>query len=76
MAAVATSERRAFVAGPPLAERSASRLFEPVDGDGVSFEDRIWEDLMATNRAECPVCGGRMHRESGCSSCGAEIAPA
>jgi hypothetical protein len=76
MAAVATSERPVFVTDPPVAERSAPRLFEPVGGSGVSFEDAIlgvWEDLVAANRAECPVCGGRMHRESGCESCGSEL---
>ena len=72
MSAVATGERKAFLTHPPRAERSAPRLFEPAGGDGVSLEDKIlgiWEDLIATARAECPVCGGQLHRDSGCEGC-------
>jgi hypothetical protein len=77
VSAVATSGREAFLTHPPTAERSAPRLFEPAGGREVSLEDSIlgvWEDLVATARAECPVCGGRLHRESGCEACGSELA--
>ena len=76
MSPVATSPRETFLAHPPTAVRSAPRLFEPAGGHEVSLEDSIlgvWEDLAATARAECPVCGGRLHRDSGCESCGAEL---
>lgn len=76
MSAVATGERKAFLTHPPRAERSAPRLFESADGHGVSLEDSIlgiWEDLIATARAECPVCGGRLHRDFGCDACGSEL---
>ena len=76
MAAVATGAREAFLTHPPRAERSAPRLFEPAGGHEVSLEDSIlgvWEDLVATARAECPVCGGRLRRDSGCESCGTEL---
>ena len=76
MSAVATSFRETFLAQPPAAERSAQRLFEPARGHEVSLEDSIlgvWEDLIATARAECPVCGGRMHRDLGCDACGSEL---
>ena len=76
MGAVATSARETFLAHPPTAERSAPRLFEPAGGGEVSLEESIlgvWEDLMTAARAECPVCGGRLHRDSGCESCGTEL---
>ena len=76
MAAIATSAREAFLTHPPAAERSAPRLFEPAGGHEVSLEDSIlgvWEDLVATARAECPVCGGALRRDSGCEACGSEL---
>ena len=76
MSAVATSARETFLAHPPAAERSAPRLFEPAGGHEVSLEDAIlgvWEDLIATARAECPVCGGQLHRDFGCDACGSEL---
>jgi hypothetical protein len=76
MPPVATSEREAFLANPPTAERSAPRLFEPAGGHEVSLEDSIlgiWEDLVATARAECPVCGGHLGRDSACGSCGSRL---
>jgi hypothetical protein len=76
VAAVATGEREASLTHPPAAERSAPRLFEPTGGREVSLEDSIlgvWEDLVATARAECPVCGGPLRRDTGCELCGAEL---
>ena len=76
MSALATSFRETFLAHPPTAERSAPRLFEPPGGHEVTLEDSIlgvWEDLLATARAECPVCGGHLRRDSGCESCGTEL---
>ena len=69
MAAIATGERPVYVTDPPAAARSVPRLFEP---GGVSLEEsilRTWEDLKGSSRAECPVCGGRMHLAPGCESC-------
>ena len=74
MSATATRERAGILIDPPATERSAQRLFEP-HGDGVTFEDLIlerWEDLAAVGSAECPVCGGRIHRD-GCADCGSEL---
>lgn len=75
MSAVATRRRSPFVIDPPMAERSAQRLFEPRTG-GVSLEDsilRIWEDLVDVGSAECPVCGGRLRAAVGCESCGSAL---
>jgi hypothetical protein len=74
VSAIATRERAGILIDPPATERSAQRLFEPPGGE-VTFEDLIlgrWEDLSATGRAECPVCGGRMHSAS-CEDCGSEL---
>ena len=49
------------------------RLFEP---HGLTLEDVVlgaWEDLVAGNPAECPVCGGKMRAASGCGACGADL---
>jgi hypothetical protein len=70
-AAVATEP---ILAERPPAEAPASRLFEP---GGSTLEDvvlGVWEDLVTTGRAECPVCGGSIRRPAGCESCGTEIA--
>jgi tRNA(Ile2) C34 agmatinyltransferase TiaS len=56
-----------------MTERSAQRLFEP---KGLTLEDTIlgaWEDLLAGDPAECPVCGGAMRVAGGCHSCGADL---
>jgi hypothetical protein len=48
------------------------RLFD----DGLTLEVRIlgaWEALVAEGQSACPVCGGSMAAESGCSDCGAEL---
>jgi hypothetical protein len=50
------------------------RLF---DAGGRTLEDLIlerWDELIASGRAECPVCGGRLHAASGCDGCGSELA--
>lgn len=76
MPAVATGPRETFLAHPPTAEHLAPRLFEPADGHEVTLEDSIlsvWEDLVATASAECPVCGGHLRRDTGCESCGSEL---
>jgi hypothetical protein len=76
MAALATRDPATDVADRPAAEHSeAQRLFQPRP-DGVSLEDRVlgvWEELAGDGRAECPVCGGRLHAASGCGDCGAEL---
>jgi hypothetical protein len=49
---------------------------QPLFDDGVTLEDRIlrvWEDLVAEGRADCPVCGGSMTAGSGCRDCGAAL---
>ena len=69
MGAVATQPRPASLTDPPAAER----LFEP---GGLTLEDSIlgvWEDLSGEGRAECPVCGGRMHAAQGCQGCGSDL---
>jgi hypothetical protein len=74
VSAIATRERAGILIDPPATERLAPRLFEP-QGGGVTFEELIlerWEDLAATESAECPVCGGRMRRD-GCDGCGSEL---
>lgn len=73
MPATATASRNDALAEPPATGRSASRLFEPGD---VTLEAAIlgvWEDLTASGRAECPVCGGRLGAADGCDGCGAEL---
>lgn len=73
MGAVATQPRSAFLADPPATEHSAERLFEP---HGLTLEDTVlgvWEDLAGEGRAECPVCGGRMHAAEPCEGCGSEL---
>jgi hypothetical protein len=76
VSAVATPARqRASVERPSAPERSAQRLIEPRAG-GASLEDRIlaaWEDLAGAASAECPVCGGRMKRTTGCEECGSVL---
>ena len=42
----------------------------------MTLEDlvlRVWDDLIAEGRAECPVCGGSMSVPTGCESCGTEL---
>jgi tRNA(Ile2) C34 agmatinyltransferase TiaS len=49
------------------------RLFEP---HGSTLEDVVlgaWEDLVAGDPAECPVCGGSMRGAGGCRSCGSDL---
>ncbi len=49
------------------------RLFEP---HGLTLEDVVlgaWEDLVAGDPAECPVCGGSMRIAGGCRSCGSDL---
>ena len=73
MSAVATSERTVLVDETPAAPRSAPRLFQPGE---ISLEDVVlgtWEGLARSGRAECPVCGGRIARETGCEGCGSEL---
>jgi hypothetical protein len=63
----------AAVAERPPAERPALRLFEP---SGSSLEDAIlgaWEDLVASGRTDCPVCGGTLRAASGCDNCGSDL---
>jgi hypothetical protein len=50
----------------------AARLFE---AGARSLEDVVlerWDELVASGRAECPVCGGDIHAASGCDGCGSE----
>jgi hypothetical protein len=58
---------------PPADEAFGSRLFQPA---GSTLEDLVlgaWEDLLAGNSAECPVCRGRMRMAGGCESCGSDL---
>jgi hypothetical protein len=50
-----------------------SRLFEP---QGGTLEDailRVWDDLLATSCADCPVCGGTVAGAGRCEGCGSEL---
>ena len=70
MAAVATAPSETTVA---RSDRAA-RLFE---AGGRTLEDLVlerWDELIASGRAECPVCGGRLHAAGGCDGCGSELA--
>jgi hypothetical protein len=54
-------------------EYRAARLFE---AGARSLEDVVlerWDELVASGRAECPVCGGYIHAASGCDGCGSEL---
>jgi hypothetical protein len=69
--AVATRERT--LVERPQPARRPSRLFEP---GGATLEDsilRLWDELVAAGRVECPVCGGAMSAPGGCEGCGAEL---
>jgi tRNA(Ile2) C34 agmatinyltransferase TiaS len=70
VAAVATAPSETTVA---RLDRAA-RLFE---AGGRTLEDLVlerWDELIASGRAECPVCGGRLHAAGGCDGCGSELA--
>jgi hypothetical protein len=69
MGAVAT-EHRAGVAAEDAPE---PQLFE---APGPTLEDRVlavWDELIATGHATCPVCGGSLHAAGGCDDCGSEL---
>jgi hypothetical protein len=71
MAAVAT--REPVLAERPPARAPEERLFEP---GGLTLEDAVlglWDELVTSGRAECPVCGGSIAPSAGCESCGAEL---
>ena len=73
MSATATRAPHELATEQPRTERSALRLFEP---SGLTLEDVIlgaWEDLVAGDPAECPVCGARMRVVGGCDSCGSDL---
>ena len=62
-----------LVDDPAAAARSTPRLFQPGE---LSLEDVVlgaWEGLAGSGRAECPVCGGRIARDTGCEGCGSEL---
>jgi len=57
---------------------AAGRLFESPasEHDGVTLEDSIlavWEDLVVSEAAECPVCGGWIRGQAPCEGCGSEL---
>jgi tRNA(Ile2) C34 agmatinyltransferase TiaS len=70
MPAVATA-----ASGVPVDEQAREiRLF---DAGGRTLEDLIlerWDELVASGRAECPVCGGHLRAAGGCEGCGSELA--
>jgi hypothetical protein len=54
-------------------EYRAARLFE---AGARSLEDVVlerWDELVASGRAECPVCGGYIHAARGCEGCGSQL---
>jgi tRNA(Ile2) C34 agmatinyltransferase TiaS len=73
VSAPATATHSPEFASDAATERSAMRLFEP---HGSTLEDMVlgaWEDLVAGNPAECPVCGGHMRAAGGCEDCGSDL---
>ena len=68
---VATRERT--MVEQPRPARSPSRLFEPGEATLEDSVLRLWDELVAEGRAECPVCGGAMSASGGCEGCGAEL---
>jgi hypothetical protein len=60
-------ERRA------LPRRSAVRLFDP---GRPTLDDRIsalWDGLVDSGRADCPVCGSELLAGRECGGCGSEL---
>jgi hypothetical protein len=76
MAALATREHSVAERSEPGPASSAgahSRLFEP---GGTTLEDvvlRVWADLIAEGRAECPVCAGSISADGDCPGCGSAL---
>ena len=69
MAAVATAPTDTLLEG----QRRAQRLFE---AGGRTLEGLIlerWDELVESGRAQCPVCGGRLHAASGCDGCASDL---
>lgn len=56
-----------------LPRRESKRLFEP---GRATLDDRIvslWQRLVDSGSAECPVCGDEMVAGRGCRGCGSEL---
>ena len=65
----------AATASPPAQRVTAPRprLFE---AGGRTLEDsivHIWDELVTSGRAECPVCRSEMSAVHGCAGCGSEL---
>jgi hypothetical protein len=69
MSAVATEQRT----GVAAVDAPEPRLF---DAPGPTLEDRVlgvWDELVASGHAGCPVCGGSLRVAGGCEDCGSEL---
>jgi hypothetical protein len=70
---VAVATREPALGRDAAALGASSRLFEP---QGATLEDailRIWDELLADGRADCPVCGEMVAGAGGCEGCGSEL---
>jgi hypothetical protein len=69
MSAVATAPTDRLLEG----QRRAERLFAP---RARTLEDLVlerWDELVASGRAECPVCGDRLQAAGGCEGCASDL---
>ncbi len=55
------------------AEGHSSRLFEPRGATLEAAILRVWDDLLAHGRAECPVCSAPIAPAGRCEACGSQI---
>ena len=70
---MAVATREPLRAHEAEAEGRSSRLFEP---RGATLEDailRVWDDLLANGRADCPVCTAPIAPAGRCEACGSEL---
>jgi hypothetical protein len=54
-------------------EYRAARLFEAGARSLEAVVLERWDELVASGRAECPVCGGCLQASAGCDGCGSEL---
>ena len=74
MSAVEAPPRLAQLPLAPEGGSSHERLRRS-GGGGLTLGqtlDRVWEGLLATGAAECPLCRARMER-AGCTGCGTRV---
>lgn len=70
---------QAWYAKPRPEDAELRRFAEVPDGGGLRLQEKLdclWEGLLATGVAVCPVCAGRMTRAgaaAGCDACGTRL---